>query len=209
MRRGCSPQFRSASSTSNPPHFTQSHSQQLSRGMTGFSQGEDAQEQALSLQGSSAMNSSFPWEQNQIPNLPVLPFNSGEPGIAELSINASHSSAPFVLHWVSSSFLAPVPNGFIHMSIPAEQGSLHVPKTKPVTQSCSKKSCFCSTGSETVRGQAFGTMLVFGVLASSPVPAVPEQGGDKATAAGIQGFSQPSSPRQQTCPPSSVWGSGG
>lgn len=77
-------------------HFTQSHFQHLSRGVMGFLQGEDAQEQALALQGGSAMNSSFPWEQNQIPNLPVPPFNSREPGVTELSINASHSSAPLV-----------------------------------------------------------------------------------------------------------------
>lgn len=41
------------------------------------------------------------------------------------------------------------------------------------------------------------------------IPALLEQGGDKAIAAGIQGFFQPSSPRQQTYPPSSAWGSGG
>lgn len=45
-----------------------------------------------------------------------------------------------------------------------------MPKTKAMTQSCSKKPCFGSTVSEIVRGQAFGTMLVFGVLASSTSP---------------------------------------
>lgn len=83
------------------------------------------------------------------------------------------------------------------MSIPEEQESLHVQKTKPVTQSCSKKSCFGSTGSEIVRGRVFGTMLVFGELASSMSPLRWSRVVTKALLPESRGSSSPPPPGSQ------------
>lgn len=95
--RGYKVWFRSPSSTSNPSYFMQSHRQHPSRGMPVFLQGGRPTRTSAGFAGRPShefqLSPAFSGSKTKSQTYQCRHSTAGEPGVTELSINTSRSSA--------------------------------------------------------------------------------------------------------------------